>query len=233
MPRSVLALVISLTSLLLVAPVLPAQAADVAAVPTTTTLTARVTGPLQVTLDMEVRAEDGSVPTGSVEVREGEDVVATAVLTDGRAATTVSTSVGEHTYVATYVGDAAFQGSESATTVVVRHPYDCRGSFCQPTSLQISSKRVVSPGARPTLKVSVRIKGNAPAATGRVALRLQGPGTRWRVGRDYQDETVKVRLPRLRKVGVYKVTVRFKPAPGSSTEASVRSTRILVQKRRH
>ncbi len=70
----------------------------------------------EVVFQVKVTPASGSnVPTGSVVVKEGDDVLATLSLDNGGSATfrTSSLSAGKHSVTATYEGDSNFDGSTS------------------------------------------------------------------------------------------------------------------------
>jgi subtilisin family serine protease len=110
-----------------------------------------------------------ALPTGAVEIREGETVLATGDLVAGEGTTATVTiplprdlPSGSHTLTAVYTGSADVQTSKSQRTYRV---------IAVVPSIEIDTPAWTVPtGAAPTVTVTVAGPEGAPAATGKVTL---------------------------------------------------------------
>jgi len=123
-------------------------------VPTTPT-----EAPVTITVEVSAGAGNPGTPTGSVEVRDSDVVLAKPALSDGVATFTTSlTGLGAHTIAARYHGDATFLPSSSQTEAQVTG---------LATTVTLAAPANASPGAAITLTASVTSSGGIP--TGKVA----------------------------------------------------------------
>jgi len=109
-----------------------------------------------VTITVNVSAETGNpgTPTGSVEIQDGDVVLANPALNDGVATFTATlTSVGSHAIAASYRGDATFLPSSAVTDALVTG---------LATTSTLTAPANASPGAAITLTASVTSSGGIP-----------------------------------------------------------------------
>ena len=115
--------------------------------------------PVTITVEVSAGAGNSGTPTGSVEVRDGNVVLAKPALSDGIATfTTTLTGVGSHSIAARYQGDATFLPSSSLTNAQVTG---------LATTSTLSAPANASPGAAITLTATVTSSGGIP--TGQIA----------------------------------------------------------------
>jgi len=118
-------------------------------VPTTPT-----EAPVTITVDVSAGAGNPGTPSGSVEIRDGNVVLATPPLNEGVATfTTTLTGVGAHLITARYRGDATFLPSSAETDAQVTG---------LATTLTLNAPANASPGAAITLTASVTSSGGIP-----------------------------------------------------------------------
>lgn len=129
--------------------------------PTTIGLSANpavVTTGLPVTLTANVGSVSGT-PGGTVSFYEGATMVGAPTLVSGSASVSVTPTLGQHTYTASYAGNTAYAPSSSLpVTVTVNAPLT--------TSLTLSANPVsVTPGAPTTLTATVTSSSGTPGGT--------------------------------------------------------------------
>ena len=118
-------------------------------VPTTPTV-----APVTISVGVSAGAGNPGTPTGSVEVRDGDVVLANPALSDGVATfTTTLTGVGSHAIAARYRGDATFLPSSAVTDAQVTG---------LATTLTLTAPAHATPGAAITLTASVSSSGGIP-----------------------------------------------------------------------
>ncbi|KRA38823.1 MULTISPECIES: alpha-L-arabinofuranosidase C-terminal domain-containing protein [unclassified Nocardioides] len=196
---------------------LEVPAAGVEAAPSTTAAVAVATR-VALGKDVAVRvtvAGASSVPTGTVSLREGATVLATADLVGGKAVLRVPAvrlRVGSHQLVADYAGSATHAGSSDSVRVTVV-------KAAASTALRIT--RVAT--RRP--QVTVRVSAAVPVS-GAVQVVVQ------RNGRTVLNRTVSlsggrgtVRLPRLKR-GSYVLLTRYAGSATVGTSSTRSSLRI-------
>ena len=108
---------------------------------------------------------DDATPTGTVEVRNGDEVLRSRTLTDGTASIPTGrfSETGIYTLDVLYLGDDAVAPSSTTVTVKV---------VKQTPNLKISAPKKVKSGARPTVKVA--LKGLNATVTGTVVFKYSG-----------------------------------------------------------
>jgi len=163
---------------------------------------------------VRVSGADGT-PTGAVTLLDGDTVLSTGSLTDGRA--TLATPAGDlglgtHTLTVGYSGDAAYSASDDEVTVEVTKARSTTRVGVRPrvTTRQRATVSVVVGAAVPvtgTAMVAVRRDGRVVAT--RTVVLAEGRG--------------KVRLPRLHR-GRYRITATY---PGSATVAGSAGSDVL------
>jgi uncharacterized protein (TIGR03118 family) len=110
--------------------------------------------PVTITVEVSAAPDNPGTPTGSVEVRDGNVVVATPALSNGVATfTTTLTGVGAHVFAAQYRGDATFLPSSAETEAQVTG---------LATTLTITAPADAAPGAAITLTATVTSSGGIP-----------------------------------------------------------------------
>nr|WP_170215218.1 ExeM/NucH family extracellular endonuclease [Nocardioides plantarum] len=129
-----------------------------------------------------------ATPTGEVELRDGEDVLDSATLVDGKATFTLEAralEVGSHPLTVAYAGDDGFDPSTTEVTVTVVKATTTVTATSSPTSVTVLRSRntvtaaVTADGYTPTGTVEIR-RGSTVLGTGelnsqgRVAIRV-GP----------------------------------------------------------
>lgn len=179
----------------------------------TTALTASVSG-RDVTLDVQV-ATDGGAPAGTVELRDGDDVVGIQPLSGGGASLTLtSVAPGSHPYRATFVptDTAAYAGSTSSVKSV---PV----LVVATSTTTLKASRKAKAGTRP--RVTVTVTRGASAASGTVVV-IVGKKSRTLT---LQAGSATLRLPKL-KAGKVRITVRY--AGDATTTASTAKRTIRV-----
>lgn len=118
-------------------------------VPTTPT-----EAPVTITVDVSAGAGNSGTPTGSVEVRDGNVVLANPALSDGVATFTATlTGAGSHAISAKYRGDATFLSSSATTDAEITG---------LTTTLTLTAPANASPGATIILTASVTSSGGIP-----------------------------------------------------------------------
>jgi len=171
---------------------------------------AAVAGPVELGRDarVAVRVSGGDVvPTGEVTLRDGDEVLTTATLVDGRATLSVPATtlgLGSHELTVGYAGDATHSASEDGVTVEV---VKARSS----TSVSVPSEVTTRQRATVSVKVSAALPVTGTAT---VAVRRDG-GIVWTGAVGLTDGRGSVRLPRL-DAGLYDVTAIY---AGSATVA--------------
>ena len=155
----------------------------------------------KVRVDVAVSAKDGT-PTGTVDLLEGDRLVATGQLASGRVRFSVPAStlgVGRHDLVVRYAGDPTYAPSEDTVRVTVRKASSTtRASFKDAT---------VRPSQRGKALVTVTAAGTRPTGTVLLTIRRDGRtvGTRT-VSLAGGDASVA--LPQL-GLGSYRVTATY------------------------
>lgn len=177
------------------------------------TVTARVT----------VKAKNGGVPKGAVEIRQGSRWVASATLVNGKATISlpavVTASTGVKKISASYLGSKNHQSSTSSAA----------GLRVVKAKSKITAKlspAKVKVGSTPRMKVSVKTTG---VASGKIQIRVGGKTIA--KGTLGKGNSTLIRLPRslTKAVGKKKITVIYK---GSSTAAkTTRNVSITVRSR--
>lgn len=110
--------------------------------------------PVTITVDVSAGAGNAGTPSGSVEVRDGNVVLANPALSGGVATfTTTLTGVGPHTIAARYRGDATFLPSSGTTIAQVTG---------LATTLTLTAPGNASPGSAITLTASVASSSGIP-----------------------------------------------------------------------
>jgi len=134
------------------------------------TLTATPAGVVEgnkVTLNATVSPTQGNgVPTGTVKLSTGSQIIAALTLSSGSASVTASTAgitPGSYTVTAAYSGSAGYQPSSTTTTVTVEWPTT--------TTLSVQPNPVVQGGTL-TLVATVARTGNSNEPTGTVQFKV-------------------------------------------------------------
>ncbi len=172
----------------------------------------------KVRVDVAVSGKDGT-PTGTVDLLEGDRLVATGQLASGRVRFSVPAStlgVGRHDLVARYAGNPTYTPSEDAARVTVRKASSkTRASFRDAT---------VRPSQRGKVLVTVSAAGTRPTGTVLLTIRRDGRtvGTRT-VSLAGGDASVA--LPQL-GLGSYKVTAAYGGSPTVGTSSDVTTLRV-------
>jgi 5'-nucleotidase len=101
------------------------------------------------TVDTSVASSAGLVPSGTVSVKDGDTVLASAVLKDGKASVTIDAStlsVDEHALTVAYSGDDSHAGStaDAGTIDIVKGgsgfgAVAASGTYGQPTTIKVSA----------------------------------------------------------------------------------------------
>ncbi|WP_134739187.1 Ig-like domain-containing protein [Nocardioides sp. 503] len=190
------------------------QSLTIDATATTTALTGSLkatTGTFTATVD----AVDDTVPTGKVDLYDGDRVVRSATLTEGRATLVVAgLAPGKHDFRAVYVpADGAYSTSSSPAVSMTVAKAASRTTVTAPAKARV--------GARPVVRVKVVSQG-APA-TGKVTLRY-GVKT---VTLKLVGGKASFKLPKLRQ-GRLKLTATYLGNAG--TQASVGSGLVKVRR---
>ncbi|WP_182524744.1 hypothetical protein [Nocardioides dongkuii] len=102
---------------------------------------------------------------------------------------------------------------------------------CIPTK-PVTGDKVVKQGKPAKFKVNVKAKGAGNIKVrGKVTITIKGPGGFTRtIKASFDGKTITFKLGKLKKAGIYKVTVTFKGAKGF--ENSVAKSKIAVKKKR-
>jgi uncharacterized protein (TIGR03118 family) len=131
-----------------------AIAAGLVSTTTVSVPTTPAEAPVTIAVDVSAGPGNPGTPTGSVEVRDGNVVLANPALSDGVATFTATlTGVGSHAIAARYRGDATFLPSSSQTEAQVTG---------LATALTLTAPANASLGAAITLTASVTSSGGIP-----------------------------------------------------------------------
>ncbi|WP_193605956.1 Ig-like domain repeat protein [Nocardioides dongkuii] len=116
--------------------------------------------------------------------------------------------------------------SAPASAACKKSDYNCVATKPKP-----KAPRVVKPNKPAKVKIDVRAKGASNITpTGTVKITVKGPGGFTRVIKaTYDGKTLKFKLGKLKKAGIYTVTVKFNGDRGF--ENSDNSTKITVKKK--
>jgi len=168
---------------------------------------------------VRVRATAGS-PTGVVEIRSGDTVLATGdVVTDGRTGTVRidlprDIAAGSYRLTAVYVGNADVAGSSSESERL-------RVDALRP-DLEVDAPSRVAAGVTPTITVTVSGEDGAPAPTGTVTVLLDSDEVQ--TVDLPADGTVEVTLPEITRRSV--ITVRYSGDEGYRSTTETENIRV-------
>ncbi len=146
---------------------------------------------------------DPTSATGEVELMRGAEVLASDVLTDGGVTLRLprkSLRPGTHWLTLRYLGDDEHETSSTTVRVPVKKVV--------PT-MRVKAPKKVKRGKRPKVKVVLRAPYDVPV-NGKVKVKVKGIKT---ITRRLSDGKVRVKLPKLRKVGRQKVKVVYRGSP--------------------
>jgi predicted extracellular nuclease len=169
--------------------------------------------------EVEVDVESANATSGTVEVRDGSNVLGTAsVAEDGTATVTLpprSLPVGTHTLTVAYSGDAANEPSTGTVTV--------RVVKAEPTmTVDVDPDRVTT---KTPVELSVTLAAPGQTVTGWVGVLFDGHSQ----VRQLRDGGVEFDLGRFKKAGVYDVWVIY--AGSDTAEPVLKQVEIRVVKK--
>jgi 5'-nucleotidase len=189
--------------------------------PASVTVTAKVTPQVVVVDRTEAMVhatvtDTSSKPvTGTVEIREGNVLLASGPVTGGVANVKLPafTTTGQHTLTVRYLDGTAVRAEQTVAVTVLRAASDIR---------VLKAKAVQ--GKKGVLKVAVR-DSDLGAAEGKVRVKVAG---KWRSAR-LDDGRVKVKLPAFAKPGTKRIVVAY--AGSSSVERDRKVVKLRVKRR--